>query len=138
VVDKTNLVSSSISIHIFFIFVLIFIIVLNYYTVQKDQPFMPLAKRLKKITPYFHASNFIVAYTGSVLSGYTHNFDLVVILMIPSSLFLMISEIKRYKKMRIIKVKDTQLQDEFKIFAKKIYVMQLIALVSTYMVVKIF
>ena len=136
--DKTNLVSSSISIHIFFIFVLVVIILINYYQVQKEQPFMQLAKKLKKITPYFHSVNFIIAYTGFVLSGYTHNFNPIVILMIPTTLFLMISEIKRYKKMRVIKIKDMQLQDEFKIFAKKIYVMQLIAIAATYIMAKLF
>ena len=136
--DKTNLVSSSISIHIFFIFILVVIILINYYQVQKEQPFMQLAKKLKKITPYFHSVNFIIAYTGFVLSGYTHNFNPIVILMIPTTLFLMISEIKRYKKMRVIKIKDTELQNEFKIFAKKIYVMQLIAIAATYIMAKLF
>lgn len=97
-----------------------------------------MASRLKKLTPYFHAINFIVAYSGVVLSGFTRDLSWTVILMIPVSLFLMISEIKRYKKMRIIQLSDTKLQEEFKIFAQKIYTMQIIAIVLMYVVANLF
>ena len=133
-----QLISSSLWVHLFGIFLLFGIILFNYYTVQKEENFFYLAKRLKKLTPYFHSINFIVAYTGAVLSGFTHDMNPTVILMIPTSLFLMISEIKRYKKMRVIQLSQVELQEEFKIFAKKIYTMQLLALVAVYMISKLF
>jgi len=136
--DKTSLISSSTTIHISFIFILIAIICINYYIAQKNQPFIKTAKILRKMLPYFHSVNFIIAYTGFVLSGYTHNFSLVVLLMIPTSLILMISEIKKYKKLRVIRLKDTKLQEEFKIFVKKISILQLIAIIGTYIIIKIF
>jgi len=93
-----ELVSLSILVHIFAIFALLMVIGINFYLVYTEENFFKLASRLKKITPYFHSINFILAYTGAVLSGYTHDLNPTVILMIPTSLFLMISEIKRYKR----------------------------------------
>lgn len=130
----TQLISSSTWVHVYAIYALTIIIAINFYTVHTKKEFFFLATRLKKITPIFHSVNFIVAYTGAVLSGFTHDLSPTVILMIPVSLFLMISEIKRYKKMRIIKLNEIELQEEFKIFAKKIYTMQVIAITIMYMI----
>ncbi len=134
----TQLVSASIWVHIYAIFGLLIAILINFYTVQNEKNFFFLAKRLKTLTPYFHSINFIVAYTGAVLAGFTHDLNPTVILMIPTSLFLMISEIKRYKKMRVIKLVDTKSQEEFKAFAKKIYTMQIGAIVFVYIISKLF
>ncbi len=132
------MVSSSTLAHIYAILALMGIIGINFYTVQTQKEFIFLGKRLKKLTPYFHSVNFIVAYTGAVLSGFTHDLNPTVILMVPVSLFLMITEIKRYKKMRVIKTTDIQKQEEFKVFAKKIYTMQLIAIVVMFIIARIF
>jgi hypothetical protein len=133
-----ELITSSTGVHIGAIFALVCVILLNFYTVQKVDNFFFMAKRLKTLTPYFHAINFIVAYTGAVLSGFTHDLNPTVILMIPITLFLMISEIKRYKKMRVIRLNQVELQVEFRLFAKKIYIMQLIAIACMYMIAKLF
>lgn len=133
-----QLISSSIWVHIFAIFGLVGVILFNFYTVQKEENFFYMASRLKKVTPYFHSINFIIAYTGAVLAGFTHDMNPTVILMIPTSLFLMISEIKRYKKMRVIQLNQVELQDEFKTFAKKIYTIQLIVIVCVYIISKLF
>ena len=134
----TQLVSTSTLAHIYSIYILIGIILFNAYTVYTQKEFILLAKRLKKVTPYFHGINFVVAYTGMVLSGFTHDISPTVILMVPVSLFLMITEIKRYKKMRVIKLNQIELQEEFKAFAKKIYTMQIIAIVLMYIIAVIF
>jgi hypothetical protein len=125
---STQLISSSTPTHAYSIFVLVSIITFNFYTVYTEARFIFLANRLRKVMPYFHATNFIVAYLGTILSAFTHDLSWTVILMIPTSLFLMITEIKRYKKMRVIKLDNLQAQDEFKKFAKKIYFMQLITI----------
>ncbi len=133
-----QLISSSTFTHIFAIFSLIVVILINFYTVQKVDNFFVMASRLKKITPYFHAINFIIAYTGAVLSGFTHDLNPTVVLMVPTTLFLMISEIKRYKKMRVIQLAEVELQAEFRVFAKKIYTMQILAIVAMYIIANIF
>ncbi len=133
-----QLISSSTFTHIFAIFSLIVVILINFYTVQKVDNFFVMASRLKKLTPYFHAINFIIAYTGAVLSGFTHDLNPTVVLMVPTTLFLMISEIKRYKKMRVIQLAEVELQAEFRVFAKKIYTMQILAIVAMYIIANIF
>ena len=134
----TQLITYSVNVHIVATFLLLGIICINYYFVHTEEKFFILATRLKKLTPYFHAINFTIAYTGAVLSGFTWDLNPTVILMIPVSLFLMISEIKRYKKMRVIQLNETQLQEDFKHFAKKIYTYQILALVIMYIIANIF
>lgn len=131
---STEFISSSTWAHIISIYALIMVICINFYTVHKEDNFFVLASRLKKITPYFHSINFAVAYTGGTLAAFTWDLSPTVALMIPISLFLMITEIKRYKKMRVIKLAQTNLQEEFKLFAKKIYKMQVIAIAFMYLV----
>ena len=133
-----QLISSSTWVHVYAVYGLVAIVLFNYYSVSSIDNFFLLASRLKKVTPYFHSMNFIVAYTGAVLAGFTHDLSPTVILMIPTTLFLMITEIKRYKKMRVIQLAEIELQEEFKVFAKKIYTMQVIALVLMYVIAKLF
>jgi len=134
----TELISSSTPTHVYAIFALVAIIVYNYYIVSTQKVFILMAKTLKKWTPVYHSVNFVAAYMGIVLSAFTHDLSPTVILMIPTTLFLMISEIKRYKKLRVIKLDETEKQEEFRAFAKKIYTMQIAAIVFMYIVAKIF
>ena len=134
----TQLISSSIYTHIFTIFILLAIIIYNYYTVHTQNNFILMAKRLRKLTPYFHSINFALAYTGAVLSSFTHDLSPTVILMIPTTLFIMITEIKRYKKMRVIKHDAIELQVEFRKFAKKIYIMQIVVIANMYVIANLF
>ena len=133
-----QLITSSTWVHVYSIYALTIVVLINFYTVQKIDNFFVMASRLKKLTPYFHAINFVIAYTGAVLSGFTHDLSPTVILMIPISLVLMISEIKRYKKMRVIRLADTELQEEFKQYAKKIYTIQVILIALMYIIANIF
>ena len=134
----TDLVASSIITHNIAIFALLCLILYHFVIVSKTTDFISLAKKLRFTTPIFHSINAFVVYTGAVVSAYVRIFDFTVILMVFASLFLMISEIKRYKKMRVILSNDSKQQDEFKIFAKKIYIFQLIAIFTVYIISKIF
>jgi Cft2 family RNA processing exonuclease len=134
----TQLITSSTTAHISAIFLLLAVISYNYYVVHTQKVFILLAQRLRKVMPYYHGINFAIAYTGAVLSGFTHDLSPTVILMIPTTLFLMITEIKRYKKIRVIQLKEIEKQEEFKKFAKKIYMMQVMAIAFMYMIANIF
>ena len=134
----TDLVASSILTHNIAIFGLVCLITYHFFIVSRADDFVTLAKKLKFTTPLFHSINAFVVYTGAVVSAYMKIFDPTVILMIAASLFLMISEIKRYKKMRVILSDETSKQGEFKVFAKKIYIIQLIAIFAVYIISKIF
>ena len=134
----TDLVASSIITHNTAIFALLCLIIYHFAVVSKTFDFITLAKKLRFTTPIFHSINAFVVYSGAVVSAYMKIFDFTVVLMMFTSLFLMISEIKRYKKMRVILSNDSKQQDEFKFFAKKIYILQLIAIFAVYIISKIF
>ena len=134
----TDLVASSIITHNIAIFALLCLILYHFVIVSKTTDFISLAKKLRFTTPIFHSINAFVVYSGAVVSAYMKIFDFTVVLMMFTSLFLMISEIKRYKKMRVILSNDSKQQDEFKFFAKKIYILQLIAIFAVYIISKIF
>ena len=134
----TQLISSSTPTHVYAIFALVAIIIYNYYTVSTQKVFILMAKTLKRWTSVYHSVNFVVAYMGTVLAAFTHDMSPTVILMIPTTLFLMITEIKRYKKLRVIKLDEIEKQEEFRAFAKKIYTMQIGAIVLMYIIANIF
>jgi len=130
-------VSLSIQTHVYAIYALIAVIFINFYNVLTVKEFIPLAKKLRFTTPLYHMINAIVAYTGGIVAAYSHDLSLTVILMIIATIFIMVLEIKRYKKMRVIKSTDTDKQEEFLVYAKKIYILELSAIVITYIVAKV-
>jgi hypothetical protein len=58
--------------------------------------------------------------------------------MIPASIFLLVIEIKRYKKMRVIKHDQIELQNEFYAYAKKIYTIEISVIIVVYIISKVF
>ena len=133
-----DFVSISITTHIYSILVLFFIMMFNYISVAKVDGFIPLAKRLRFMTPLYHMANAFVAYTGGIVAAYSHDLSITVILMIATSIFVMVLEIKRYKKMRVIKSTEIEKQEEFRVYAKKIYTMEILAVMFTYVISKLF
>lgn len=133
-----DFVSTSISAHVYSIVALMLIMVFNFYSVMKMKNFINLTKRLKVMTPLYHMANAFTVYTGGIVAAYSHDVSATVILMVATSIFVMILEIKRYKKMRIIKSDQIAKQQEFILFAKKIYYLEIIALLFTYTISKIF
>ena len=133
-----DFVSLSIITHVYSIIVLFLIMMFNYVSVAKMTEFIPLAKRLKITTPLYHMANAFVAYTGGIVAAYSHDLSITVILMIATSIFVMVLEIKRYKKMRVIKSDEFEKQEEFRVFAKKIYTIEILAVMFTYVISKIF
>jgi hypothetical protein len=128
----------SIQTHIIVIMTLVVFITINLYRLFTQDNFFKLAAGYKIMTPIFHSVNAAVAYTGMIVSAFYHDVSITVVMMIMTTIFIMVSEIKRYKKMRIIKTQDFKLQEEFKVFAKKIALMQLGFLISTFIVSKLF
>ena len=55
------------------------------------------------MTPLYHLTNAIVIYTGMIVAFYAKTFSFTIALMIPCINILLVIEIKRYKKMRVIK-----------------------------------
>lgn len=133
-----ELMSEAIVTHVYTIYIFLLIMIFNLYSVVSAKDFIKLAKRLKFMTPLYHLTNAIVMYTGAIVSAYANYFSWTVALMIPASIFLLVIEIKRYKKMRVIKSDDVQLQEEFIVYAKKIYTIEIMVLVAVYIISKVF
>ena len=133
-----DFVATSITWHVYAIVILVLIMINNLFTVLKASDYITLVKRLKIMTPIYHSMNAVVAYTGGIVAAYSHDLSITVVLMLATSIFIMVLEIKRYKKMRVIKLAEVEKQREFVLFAKKIYMMEISAVVFTYVVSKIF
>ena len=127
-----DFISTSIDTHIYAIIFLVAIMFFNLYSVISIKSYIDLYKRLKVMTPVFHFANAIVAYTGGIVAAFSHNLSPMVIIMIIVTIFIMVLEIKRYKKMRVIKLAQIELQDEFRKFAKKNYMIQIVTYVIVF------
>jgi hypothetical protein len=133
-----DFVAVSVFTHALTIFLLLGLMVANYFSVANMTKFVPLALTLRGRTPFYHFLNATMAYTGMIVAAYTRDLSLTVVLMVITTIFLMILEIKRYKKMRIITSKDIKRQDEFVIYAKKIYTTEILVVIVVYIISKIF
>jgi hypothetical protein len=123
----------AIQVHIFFIVLIFFFIVRNLYLVLTIKEFIPLAKKLKFMTPAFHGVIAAILYTGITIQFFYRDFESISIyLMIAATIFIMVAEIKRYKKMRVIKSDDLNAQEAFRAFAKKIYFVDLLLIIAIY------
>ncbi|QKE26917.1 putative membrane protein [Arcobacter aquimarinus] len=129
---------SAVQTHVYTIYFFLAIMLFNLYSVIKVKSFIVLAKRLRFMTPLYHLTNAIVIYTGTIVAFYAQVFSFTIALMIPASIFLLVIEIKRYKKMRIIKSDQIELQNDFFVYAKKIYTIEIMVLVLVYIISKVF
>ena len=132
-----ELMQSVVQIHIYTIYFFLSLILFNLYSVFREKEFIVLAKRLKFMTPLYHLTNAIVIYTGTIVAFYAQTFNFTIALMIPTSIFLLVIEIKRYKKMRIIKHDQLELQNEFFAYAKKIYIIEIFVIIAVYIISKV-
>lgn len=130
--------NDSISTHIFTIYILLALISFNIYRLFTQTDFFKIASVYKVMTPFFHFINAVVVYTGMIVAAFRHDLSITVILMIATAIFILVSEIKRYKKMRVIKVANIKLQKEFIEFAKKIAFFQFGFIALTYIISKLF
>ena len=133
-----DLMQDSIDTHVFFIYIFISVMIINFYSVYNINNFVKLAKRLKFLTPLYHTLNAIIIYTGTIVAFYEKIFSVTIFIMIAASIAVMVLEIKRFKKMRVIKVADIELQEEFLKFSRKIYLIEIVIIISTYIISKIF
>ena len=133
-----ELMQSAIDTHVYAIYFFLAIMLFNLYSVLTQKEFIRLAKRLRAMTPLYHVTNAIVIYTGSIVAFYAHAMSITIFLMIPASIFLLVIEIKRYKKMRVIKSEQVELQEEFYKYARKIYTIEISVIVVIYIISKIF
>jgi hypothetical protein len=123
----------AVDVHIFFIVVIFFMIVRNLYLVLSETDFVKMAKKIKFITPAFHGMIAAILYSGITIQFFYRDFTSISIyFMIAATIFIMVAEIKRYKKMKGILSTDLNKQEEFRAFAKKIYFIDLAIIIAIY------
>lgn len=132
-----EIMGDAVSTHVFMVFVFLGIMIFNLTNVYRAKSFIKLAKTLRFMTPVYHVCNAMLIYTGMIVAAYAKNVSLIVALMIVASIFLLVIEIKRFKKMRVIKSSDINLQEEFIAYAKKIYTIEISVLIFVYVVSKV-
>lgn len=133
-----QIMSLSITTHIYLIYIFSSIMFFNLILVLILKDFIKLAKLLRFMTPLYHLINAMIIYTGVIIWVTMKSFDLTILFMIIGSIFLLVIEIKRYKKMRVITSKNIQGQKEFYSYAKKIYIIELFVIFTIYLISKIF
>ncbi len=133
-----DIMSSAVDTHVYTIYFFLTIIIFNLYSVLSVDNFVRLSKRLRFMTPLYYSTNAVIIYTGAIVAAYSKEFPLIVILMLIASVFLLVIEIKRYKKMRVIKTNEEKLQKEFVVYAKKIYIIEINILIVVYILSKVF
>ena len=133
-----ELMQSAVQTHVYTIYFFLAIMLFNLYSVTRERNFIVLAKRLKLMTPLYHLTNAIVIYTGTIVAFYAQTFSFTIALMIPASIFLLVIEIKRFKKMRVIKHDQLQLQNDFFAYSKKIYTIEIAVIIAVYIISKVF
>jgi len=133
-----DIMSDSIATHVFMIYVLLAVMLFNLSAVLVVKDFVKLSGLLRMTTPLYHVVNAMIIYTGMIVSAYVKDLSPTVILMIFAGIFILVIEIKRYKKMRVIKTSDVELQLQFYTYAKKIYIIEISVLFFVYFISKIF
>jgi hypothetical protein len=132
----------AIDLHIFFILIMFIVICRNLYLVignDEEKNFVQTYKKLQMMTPFYHTINACIIFTGVVFQFFFSQFqDMTVYLMILGSIFIMVSEIKRYKKMRILKSTEHEKHKHAFAFARKVYIINISIIIVIYLIEKIF
>lgn len=127
------ILESFLQIHIFLVILLFFLPLHNLYMLYTQKNFVQLAKRIRFFAPLNHSFIAGVIFSGVVIAFYNHDFfSIRQLFMYLIAIYLIVSEVKRYKKIRVISSKDIELQEEFIKFAKIKYSLDVaILLIST-------
>jgi hypothetical protein len=133
----------TIKVHLFFILMLLVLIVRNLIILYTESNFIILAKKIRFPTAMLHTLMAVTFFTGILLMSlpYTYNlsvkFNPLSIVMIIFTIFIMLAEIKRYKKLRVIESGEIKKQQEFIKFAKTIYILDVILIFSIFFIHKL-
>ncbi len=123
--------------HRFFAFLLFVPPVLGLLFLFFSRNFPYLIRRIRLLTPLYAFLIASVAFTGIVYTAILQIFNVWVIYMILLFIFLVIGEVKRYKKQRIIASYDKELQAQFIFWAKRKYMLDIIFLCLLYFLLQL-
>jgi len=132
------MVQMSIHIHMF---VAIFLILsqLYFFLIKKEDNFIKFSKKFKNLLLIQNIIFGMTAFTGITVMAVTKFtlWNLEIFLMIFLAVAILVHQIILYKKIRVIKSKEFDLQKKFKEYASKIYLSEAVAGVVIYILARI-
>jgi len=122
-------------------FVAVFLILsqLAFFLIKKEENFIKFSKKFRNLLLIQNIIFGMAAFTGIVVMAVTQFtlWNIEIILMIFLVVVLFIYQIILYKKIRPLKSTQTELQEEFKKYASKIYLSEAVAGVFVYIIARI-
>ncbi|RAX58357.1 hypothetical protein CCZ01_02770 [Helicobacter monodelphidis] len=128
----SHIIAEMLFYHHFFSICLLIVPIVALIILFLSQNFPFMIRRIRLLTPMYGFFIATTIFTGIIFSFILQTFNLKIALMILVSIFLIMGEIKRYKKQRVIASYDIDLQKTYRLFAKQKYALDLILLIVTY------
>ena len=127
-----ELVSMSVEIHLFFVFLTLVLAVINLFVVKSCSDYIKMTKKFELFSPLYYLSLSVVIFTGSVvLAVFKFHANHAVYLMIFTSLIVIIGAFKAYKLFKKTRVRDINSQEIFRKFAVKKYLLDIALILVT-------
>lgn len=121
-----ELVSMSVQIHIFFVFLTLTLAVINLFVVKSSSEYIAMTKKFELFSPLYYLSLSVVIFTGSVvLAVFKFHINHAVYLMVFTSIVIIIGAFKTHKLFKKTRVKDISSQEIFRKFAVKKYLIDI-------------
>ncbi|MBL0686310.1 MAG: hypothetical protein JJV95_06205 [Sulfurospirillum sp.] len=118
-----ELIVTAIKYHQYFITGMLIVALVNLYFIFTCKEF---SKKVKKVNPIYYALFASIAFTGLIILGVQHMYMThAIYLMLLVSLLIFITSIKLFKKYKYGTL------DEYRVFAKKKYISDIILIVIT-------
>jgi hypothetical protein len=127
-----ELVSMSINLHIFFVFLTLLFAIINLFVVKSCSEYIAMTKKHELFTPLYYLSLSVVIFTGSVvLAVFKFDINHAVYLMILTSVIIIIGAFKNHRLFKLTRVRDENSQIIFRKFAAKKYIVDIVLIIIT-------
>ncbi len=128
----SEMISMSIDIHIFFVFLTLCFAIINLFVVKKVGEYVKMTKKVEMFTPAYYISLSIVMFTGFVVLAAIH-FETIYIVyfMILVALHIITSAFKVHRLFKKTHLKDKESQIVFKKYAQRKYIVDIILIFAT-------
>ncbi len=130
--QMNELVSMSVQIHIFFVFLTLVFAIINLFVVKSCSEYVAMTKKFELFSPLYYLSLSVVVFTGSVvLAVFKFHANHAVYLMVFTSIVIIIGAFKTHKLFKKTRIKDTNSQEVFRKFAIKKYLLDIAVILIT-------
>ncbi len=127
-----ELVSMSVKIHIFFVFLMLVFAFINLLVVKNCNDYVTMTKRFELFSPLYYLSLSVVIFTGSiVLAVFKFHINYAVYLMIFTSIVIVVGAFKAHKLFKKTRMRDINSQEIFRKFTIKKYLIDIVIILIT-------